>query len=157
MTTSAPTEKGETKMANEKLIEATAGCFDEVAKIKTHFAKIIVEGTAENPYYSILYYNPAKKEYINGYGSYCIENVFQWLAEEFEIDAAMADAYAETVNRLHSKVCELEEKHKCFVEKYQDKLQYLESEHMCLSQQNRILEAQMEVVRLIFGKGGCNA
>ena len=125
--------------------------------IKTHFAKIIVEGTAEKPYYSILYYDPTKDEYINGYGSYCIEYVFRWLAEEFEIDATMADAYAETVNHLHSKVCKLEEKHKCFVEKYQDKLQYLESEHMCLSQQNRILEAQMEVVRLIFGKGGCNA
>ena len=130
---------------------------EEKAKHKTHFAKIVVDGTAEKPYYSILYYDHTKDEYINGYGSYYIENVFKWLSEEFEIDTALADAYAETVNHLHSKVCELEEKHKCFVEKYQDKLQYLESEHMCLRQQNRILEAQMEVVRLIFGKGGCNA
>ena len=53
--------------------------------IKTHFAKIIVEGTAEKPYYSILYYDHTKNEYINGYGSYYIENVFKWLAEEFEI------------------------------------------------------------------------
>ena len=65
--------------------------------------------------------------------------------------------HIERVNNLQSDICKLEEKHKCFVEKYQDKLQYLESEHMYLSQQNRILEAQMEVVRLIFGKGGCNA
>lgn len=41
-------EKGKRKMANEKLIEATADCFEEVTKIKTHFAKIIVEGTAES-------------------------------------------------------------------------------------------------------------
>lgn len=127
------------------------------SKIKTHFAKIIVEGTAEKPYFSILYYDHTKNEYINGYGSYCIENVFKWLAEEFEIDVALADIYVESVNQMQSKVCELEEKHKCFVEKYQDKLQYLESENMYLSQQNRILEAQMEVVRLILGKGGCNA
>lgn len=62
-------------------------------KIKTHFAKIIVEGTVEKPYYSILYYDPAKKEYFNGYGSYYIVNVFQWLSEEFEIigDAVFAD------------------------------------------------------------------
>lgn len=54
-------------------------------KIKTHFAKIIVEGTAEKPYYSILYYDPTKKEYYNGYGSYFIGNVFGWLLEYFEI------------------------------------------------------------------------
>lgn len=125
-------------------------------KIITHFAKIIVEGTAEKPYYSILYYDPTKDEYINGYGSYNIENVFKWMEEEFSIDVALADAHIERINHLQSDICKLEEQHKCFVEKYQDKLRYLESEHMCLSQQNRILEAQMEVVRLIFGKGGCN-
>ena len=129
----------------------------EEPKIKTHFAKIIVEGTAQKPYYSILYYDPTKDEYINGYGSYYIENVFKWLAEEFEIDVALADVYVESVNQMQSKVCELEEKHKCFVEKYQDKLQYLEGECKCLHDRKRILEAQMEVVRLIFGKGGCNA
>ena len=73
-------------MASEKrLIEATADCFGEVNKIKTHFAKIIVEGTAEKPYYSILYYDPTAKEYYNGYSSYFIGNVFNWLSECFEI------------------------------------------------------------------------
>ena len=74
-------------MANEKrLIDATAECFEEVTKIKTHFAKIIVEGTTEHPYYSILYYDPKRKEYFNGYGSYYIANVFGWLNECFEIE-----------------------------------------------------------------------
>ena len=121
------------------------------AKIKTHFAKIIVEGTAEKPYYSILYYDHTKNEYINGYGSYYIENVFRWLAEEFEIDVALADAYIEKINHLQSNICKLEADHNRFVEKWQDKMQYLEGEHRCLSDRNRILEAQMEVVRMIFG------
>ena len=112
--------------------------------IKTHFAKIIVEGTAEKPYYSILYYDHTQNKYSNGYGSYNIENVFRWLSEEFEIDAALVDAYIERFNHNH------------FVEKYKSELNYLGQELECHRNQNRILEAQMDVVRLIFGKGGCN-
>ena len=67
---------------SEELMNADQG---ESVKIKTHFAKIIVEGTAEKPYYSILYYEPTKGEYYNGYGSYYIANVFGWLSECFEI------------------------------------------------------------------------
>ena len=90
-TISVPTEKGGAKMANEQRLVAdnlanAVSC--ETAKIKTHFAKIIVEGTAEKPYYSILYYDPTKKEYFNGYGSYFIVNVFDWLSECFEVDAS---------------------------------------------------------------------
>lgn len=73
-------------MANEKLMtEATADCFEEVTKIKTYFAKIIAEGSAEKPYYSILYYNHTTKLYYIGYSSYDIANVFNWLSECFEI------------------------------------------------------------------------
>ena len=54
-------------------------------KIKTHFAKIIVDGTAHKPYYSILYFDPTDKEYHIGFGSYYLGYVFQWLSEEFEI------------------------------------------------------------------------
>jgi hypothetical protein len=76
------------------LISRDVGNEREHAKIKTSFAKIIVEGTAKEPYYSILYYDPKRKEYINGYGSYCIDYVFNWLTEEFEInnDAPAVDA-----------------------------------------------------------------
>lgn len=62
-----------------------AACGYKPAKIRTHFAKIIVDGTAENPYYNILYYNPADKQYHIGWGSYDLRNVFRWLQEEFEI------------------------------------------------------------------------
>ena len=57
----------------------------ELPKIKTHFARIIVGYEAENPYYSILYYDPADDEYHQGFGSSCLEYVFKWLSEEFEI------------------------------------------------------------------------
>lgn len=66
------------------------GC-DEVSKIKTPFAWIIVEGTADKPYYSILWWDTAKKECNVGYSSYYLEYVFNWLKEEFEITEEDAD------------------------------------------------------------------
>lgn len=54
-------------------------------KIKTHFAKIIVEGPVECPYYGILYFDPRDRVYHIGYGSYERKYVFQWLSENFEI------------------------------------------------------------------------
>lgn len=61
-------------------------------KIKTTFAKIIVGGTAKNPYYNILYLDPTDGNYHIGFGSKCLDYVFKWLAEEFEVaDASAAD------------------------------------------------------------------
>lgn len=57
----------------------------EPAKIKTHFAQIIVGGTCEKPCYDIMYFDPADKEYHIGFGSFCLEYVFKWLEDEFEI------------------------------------------------------------------------
>ena len=57
----------------------------ETAKIRTHHARIVVDGTAEKPYYSIEWFDPTKKEYYLGYSSYYIETVFNWLYEYFEI------------------------------------------------------------------------
>ena len=93
-------------MENKKRLipEAIADCFEEVTKIKTHFAKIIVEGTAEKPYYSILYYDPTKKEYYNGYGSYFIGNVFNWLSEWFEI---VEDSTVDAVEVVRCKDCKI--------------------------------------------------
>jgi len=54
-------------------------------KIRTHFAKIIVGGTLQKPYYGILYYDPSDGKYHEGFGSYILAYVFQWLSEEFEI------------------------------------------------------------------------
>ena len=57
----------------------------ETNKIKTHYARIVVDGTAEKPYYSIECYDPTKNEYFLGYSSYYIGYVFKWLEECFEI------------------------------------------------------------------------
>ena len=54
-------------------------------KIRTHHARIVVEGTAEKPYYGIEWYDPEEKIYYLGYGSYNIALVFGWLSEFFEI------------------------------------------------------------------------
>lgn len=54
-------------------------------KIKTHFARIIVSFGIDDPYYSILYYDPADDEFHQGFGSRCFDNVFKWLSEKFEI------------------------------------------------------------------------
>lgn len=66
------------------------GC-DEVSKIKTPFAWIIVEGTAAKPYYSILWWDTEKRECYVGYSSYSLEYVFNWLKENFEITEEYAD------------------------------------------------------------------
>lgn len=57
----------------------------EPAKIKTHFARIIVGGQIEKPCYSILWFDPADREYQIGYSSYELRYVQKWLAEEFVI------------------------------------------------------------------------
>ena len=61
-------------------------------KIKTSFAKIFVSGTPDRPYFNILYFDPVDQDYHVGFSSYCLEYVFKWLSEEFEIeDAPTAD------------------------------------------------------------------
>ena len=87
-------EKPTCHMTSEKrLIDAEVDSGGETAKIKTHHARIVVDGTAEKPYYSIEWFDPTKKEYYLGYSSYFIGNVFKWLEECFEIvDAPTVDA-----------------------------------------------------------------
>ena len=72
---------------NNELISYKAASteFENGKKIKTHFAQVIVGGTVEKPCYNILYFDPADKEYHIGFGSYYLDCVFKWLAEEFEI------------------------------------------------------------------------
>ena len=61
-------------------------------KIKTHFAQIIVHGKAEKPYYEILYFDTEDRTYHIGFGSYCLDYVFEWLSNEFEIVEAEQEA-----------------------------------------------------------------
>lgn len=60
-------------------------------KIKTQFARIVVGGTPKKPCYNIWYFDPADGKCHIGFGSYCRDNVFRWLAEEFEITEPATD------------------------------------------------------------------
>ena len=60
------------------------GCAD-VNKIKTPFTKIIVDVYSGKPYYSIMWLDTTKNEYIIGYSSFCLEYVVKWFEEQFEI------------------------------------------------------------------------
>lgn len=72
-------------------------------KRKTNFAKIIVSGAAEKPYYEIMWFDYMDRQYNVGYGSYNLVFVFQWLSECFEIeDAPPVDA----VEVVRCKECE---------------------------------------------------
>lgn len=66
-------------------------------KIKTNFAKIFVSGTPDRPYFNILYFDPGDQDYHVGFSSYCLEYVFKWLSEEFEIEDAPAADVAPVV------------------------------------------------------------
>lgn len=54
-------------------------------KIKTPYARIYVSGTPEKPYYGITYFDLTDGEMHSGFGSYSLDFVFKWFAEEFEI------------------------------------------------------------------------
>ena len=58
----------------------------EVEKIKAINPHIVVNNNVENPYYSICYYDIAKKDwYTGGFGSYDLKDVVEWLNECFEV------------------------------------------------------------------------
>ena len=75
----------------ERVVSNADSCCDG-NKIKTHFAQIIVHGKAEKPYYEILYFDTEDRTYHIGFGSYCLDYVFKWLSNEFEIVEAEQEA-----------------------------------------------------------------
>lgn len=54
-------------------------------KIKTPYARIYVSGTPEKPYYGITYFDMTDGEMHSGFGSYSLDFVFKWFAEEFDV------------------------------------------------------------------------
>lgn len=81
----------------EKEMQSADVCTNK-NKIKTNFAKIFVSGTPGRPYFNILYFDPADQDYHIGFGSYCLEYVFKWLSEEFEIEDVPAADVAPVVH-----------------------------------------------------------
>ena len=63
---------------------------EKTCKTVTHFARIIVGGSVEKPYYSIIWFDRTDREYHIGYSSYDLGFVSKWLSEEFEI---VSDAF----------------------------------------------------------------
>lgn len=58
---------------------------NKIKKIKVDKINIIVSGTADKPYYQILYREVEKEEEKVGFGSYYIHIVFKWFEKYFEI------------------------------------------------------------------------
>jgi hypothetical protein len=58
---------------------------DEIQKIRTPFAKIIIEDYKGKQYYNILWFDPIDRQHHIGYGSYSLDLVRKWLLEFFEI------------------------------------------------------------------------
>lgn len=64
---------------------------NEPTKIKAINPHIIVGGSAEQPYYSIEYYDVEKEQFYIGYSSCYLSTVFKWLNECFDVVAGDAD------------------------------------------------------------------
>ena len=85
-------------MANEKrLIDASPDDCIKKVKRKTNFAKIIVSGTAEKPYYDIMWFDYMDGQYHVGYGSFNLNFVVRWLAECFEVEESLTVDAVEVV------------------------------------------------------------
>ena len=78
----------------QELTCASVGDVGEPEKIKTHFAKILFDGTDKKPFYNILYFDPTDKKYHICIGSFNLNLVYEWLSECFEIieEAPVVDA-----------------------------------------------------------------
>ena len=127
-------------------------------KIKTCFARIIVDIIDEKPYYNIWYFDPRDNEYHVGYGSYVLENTVGWLMENFErVDGHHVDPFTGLREELKIRCCEIEElKHLC--DRLRDEnsklgIQYekLLKEKSDLDREMGYLEGQVEAYKFIWG------
>ncbi len=66
----------------EKTSEVLSGCME---KIKVSSAEIVVHGIKDKPYYEIKYRDLSDGQIHEGYSSYNLDYVFEWLEECFEI------------------------------------------------------------------------
>lgn len=73
--------RAEIARLNENIPERS----DPERKIRTHFARIVVSGSPDEPYYEIMYFDPVEDEFYLGYGSFELKFVFGWLKEFFEV------------------------------------------------------------------------
>ena len=72
------------EFAIEKSVETR--CVEE-NKIKVKDAVIVVTGTKNKPYFSIRYTKVGEDTTYQGFGSYFLNFVFDWLRDDFEIES----------------------------------------------------------------------
>lgn len=96
--------------------DRTSRNIEKKIKIRTHFAKIIVNSFGE-PFYNILYFDPSDKTYSIGFGSYELSYVREWLSEEFEVYDS-PDKYVAPVLHGYLIVWEPQEGQKYIVPSY---------------------------------------
>lgn len=126
-------------------------------KIKTHFARVVVDRIDDKPYYNILYFDPRDGEYHVGYGSYTIENTFGWLRENFEINCGgYDDPTVRLKEELKIRCCEIEEL-TCLCDRLRDEnsklginYEQLLKEKSDLDRKMGYLEGQVEAFRYIW-------
>ena len=127
-------------------------------RIKTHFAKVIVDIIEGKAYYSILYFDPRDGEFHIGYSSYAIENALGWLREHFElIDGSIDNPIATMKEELKMRCAEIEELNR-FCDRQRDENSKLGLQHEKLLKEKSdldrklgFLEGQVEAYRFIWG------
>ena len=76
-------------------------------KIKTPFARIIVDNNPKTTYYNIMWWQDGEMHI--GFGSASLPFVRKWLSEEFEVDNPLADVEPVRHGRwegyIHSRYC----------------------------------------------------
>lgn len=127
-------------------------------KVKTHFARVTVDIIDDKPYYNILFFDPRDGEFHVGFGSYNIENTFEWLRENFEINCG---GYDDPTFRLKEELkirCAEMEELKHFCDRLRDEnsklgIQYekLLKEKSDLDRKMGYLEGQVEAYQFIWG------
>lgn len=74
----------------------------ETEKLKVTYARIIVGGTVDKPYFEIEYHEVGK-DYDNiGFGSYYLKNVFKWRDEYLEIISNNDEDVCEWTRRINN-------------------------------------------------------
>ena len=131
-------------------------------KIKTNFAKVIVDIIDEKPYYNILYLDPRDGEYHVGYGSYVIENTFGWLTELFElVNDCPIDSRASLVEELKIRRAEIADLQQLCQDlrdensKFGIQYEKLLKEKSDLDRKMGNLEGQNEAFRYVLNRKGC--
>lgn len=129
-------------------------------KIKTHFAKVIVDVIEEKAYFSILYFDPRDGEYHIGYSSYTLENVIGWLGENFElVNGSIDNPIASLKEELKVRCAEITElKHFCDRLRDENSKQGIQYEKLLkeksdLDRKMGYLEGQVEAFQFVWNRG----